>query len=172
MIKKIIAAKSANNVIGKDNDLVWHMPADLRFFKNKTIGKFVIMGRKTFASIGNKPLPGRPTIIVTRNPAFKAGSSWVVNSIDKAFAVAEAEGQDEVFILGGAQIYEKTIGLADEMFITEIKATFDGDAFFPEIDMNYWEEVARDEHEADEKNKHPYAFVEYRRKEGGNKNEN
>lgn len=167
MIKTIIAAKSDNNVIGKDNDLVWHMPADLKFFKNKTRGKLVIMGRKTFASIGNKPLPGRPTIIITRNPTFEANGCWVVDDIDQAFAIAAAEGQEEVYILGGAQIYEKTIGLADKMFITEIKSTFDGDAFFPEIDANKWLEVAREEFESDEKNKYPYAFVEYRRK-GGN----
>ena len=164
MIKTIIAAKSTNNVIGKDNDLVWHMPADLKFFKNKTKGKLVIMGRKTFASIGNKPLPGRPTIIITRNPDFKADGCWVVDNIEKAFAIALAEGQDEVYILGGAQIYEETILQADKMFITEIKSTFEGDAFFPEIDMNYWVEVSREEFEPDEKNKHPYAFVEYRRR--------
>lgn len=161
MIKIIIAAKSDNNVIGKDNDLVWYMPADLKFFKNKTKGKFVIMGRKTFASIGNKPLPGRPTIIVTRSPEFKAEGCWVVNDIDKAFTIAEQEGQGEVFILGGAQIYEKTIGTADKMFITEIKSTFEGDAFFPEIDMGRWKEVHREEFGPDDKNKYAYAFVEY-----------
>lgn len=166
MIKIIIAAKSDNNVIGKDNDLVWHMPADLKFFKNKTKGKFVIMGRKTFASIGNKPLPGRPTIIITRNPKFEANGCWVVDDIDKAFAIAEAEGQQEVYILGGAQIYEKTIGIADKMYITEIKSTFDGDAIFPDIDMNHWTEVAREEFEPDEKNVYPYAFVEYKRRGG------
>ncbi len=164
MIKIIIAAKSDNNVIGKSNDLVWHMPADLKFFKNKTRGKLVIMGRKTFASIGNKPLPGRPTIIITRNPEFTAEECRVVNNIDKAFELAEQDGIDEVYILGGAQIYEKTIGLADKMFITEIKSTFEGDAFFPEIDKNYWVEVSRETFEPDEKNKYPYAFVEYHRK--------
>lgn len=164
MIKTIIAAKSDNNVIGKDNDLVWHMPADLKFFKDKTRGKFVIMGRKTFASIGNKPLPGRPTIIVTRNPDFESDCCWVVNDINRAFAIAEAEDQEEVYILGGAQIYEKTINSVDRMFITEIKSTFEGDAFFPEIDMNYWKEVAREEFKPDEKNKYAYAFVEYRRR--------
>ena len=164
MIKIIIAAKSDNNVIGKSNDLIWHMPADLKFFKNKTKGKLVIMGRKTFASIGNKPLPGRPTIIITRNPEFTANECRVVNNIDKAFDLAEQDGSDEVFILGGAQIYEKTIGLADKMFITEIKSTFDGDAFFPEIDQSYWVEVHREEFEPDEKNKYPYAFVEYQRR--------
>lgn len=160
MIKIIIAAKSDNNVIGKNNDLVWHMPADLKFFMNKTKGHYVIMGRKTFESLG-KPLPGRPTIIVTRKKDYQAEGCWVVNTIPKAFEIADEQQQEDVFILGGAQIYEKTMDLADKMFITEIKSTFEGDAFFPEIDFNYWKEVARYEHSPDDKNKYPYAFVEY-----------
>lgn len=161
MIKIIIAAKSDNNVIGKENDLVWHMPADLKFFMNKTKGHFVIMGRKTFESLG-KPLPGRPTIIITRNKDYQVEGCWVVDSIDKAFQVAEKENQQDVFILGGAQIYDKTINIADKMFITEIQSTFDGDAFFPSINEEIWKEVAREQHQPDEKNKHPYAFVEYK----------
>ncbi len=161
MIKIIIAAKSNNNVIGKGNDLVWHMPADLKFFMNKTKGHFVIMGRKTFESLG-KPLPGRPTIIITRNKNYHFEGCWVVDTIEKAFVIAENEGQELVYILGGAQIYEKTINLADKMFITEIQSDFEGDTFFPDIDPSYWEEVGREQHQPDEKNKYPYAFVEYK----------
>ncbi|MEK6476133.1 dihydrofolate reductase [Catalinimonas sp. 4WD22] len=160
MIKSIIAAKSVNNVIGKENDLVWHMPADLKFFKNTTKGHYVIMGRKTFESM-NGPLPHRTHIIITRNPDFEAKGCFVVDNIDKAFQIAQEHQQDEVFILGGAEIYQQTLNKADKMYITEIKSTFEGDAFFPDIDSSYWKESNREEHEADEKNPYPYAFVEY-----------
>lgn len=163
MIKSIIAAKSDNNVIGKDNDLVWHMPADLRFFKNKTKGHWVIIGRKTFESM-NGPLPNRTHIIITRQSDYQAEGSYVTDNVDDAFRIAEQQGLEEVFILGGAEIYAQTMNMADRMFITEIKSTFEGDTFFPEIDTHYWKEVSRDEHEADEKNPHPYAFVEYRKR--------
>jgi len=160
MIKSIIAAKSDNNVIGKDNDLVWHMPADLKFFKNTTKGHYVIMGRKTFESM-NGPLPNRTHIIITRKSDYEAEGCFVVESIEAAFKIAEEKLLDEVFILGGAEIYRQTIDKADKMYITEIQSTFEGDAFFPEIDKSYWNEVKREAHEADEKNPHPYAFVEY-----------
>ena len=163
MIKSIIAAKSDNNVIGKDNDLVWHMPADLRFFKNKTKGHWVIMGRKTFESM-NGPLPNRSHIIITRRPDYQAEGCYVTDSIEGAFKIAEQQKLDDVFILGGAEIYAQTMNKADRMFITEIKSTFEGDTFFPEIDTTYWKEVGRDEHEADDKNPHDYAFVEYRKR--------
>ncbi|MDN5203187.1 dihydrofolate reductase [Fulvivirgaceae bacterium BMA10] len=163
MIKSIIAAKSNNNVIGKNNDLVWHMPADMKYFMNKTKGHYVIMGRKTFESLG-KPLPGRPTIIITRKKGYKVENCWVVPTIEEAFKIAEDEGQQHVFILGGAQIYKQTMDVADNMFITEIKGEFEGDAFFPAIDHNKWKEASREEHQPDERNKYPYAFVEYVRK--------
>lgn len=160
MIKSIIAAKSNNNVIGKENDLVWHMPADLKFFKNTTKGHYVIMGRKTFESM-NGPLPNRIHIIITHNPDYQAEGCFVVGDIEKAFQIAQKNQQDEVFILGGAEIYRQTIDKADKMYITEIKSTFDGDAFFPEINTNTWKESKREEYKADEKNPYPYAFVEY-----------
>ena len=163
MIKSIIAAKSDNNVIGKDNDLVWHMPADLKFFKNRTQGHWVIMGRKTFEAM-NGPLPNRTHIIITRQSDYQVKGSYVTNNVDDAFRIAEQQGLEEVFILGGAEIYAQTMNKADRMFITEIKSTFEGDTFFPEIDTRYWKEVSRDKHEADEKNPHPYAFVEYRKR--------
>jgi len=163
MIKSIIAAKSENNVIGKDNDLVWHMPADLRFFKNKTKGHWVIMGRKTFESM-NGPLPHRSHIIITRQEDYQAEGCHITDDVEKAFQIASQQHIDEVFILGGAEIYAQTMNLADRMFITEIKSTFEGDTFFPAIDMSYWQEVSRDEHQANKKNPHPYAFVEYHKR--------
>jgi dihydrofolate reductase len=163
MIRSIIAAKSDNNVIGKDNDLVWHMPADLKFFKNKTKGHWVIMGRKTFESMDG-PLPNRTHIIITRQPDYKAEGCYVVNSVEDAFRIAGEQQLEQVFILGGAEIYALSMDKADQMYITEIKSTFEGDTFFPEIDMTYWKEVNREEHDADEKNPYPYAFVEYRKR--------
>ncbi len=163
MIKSIIVAKSDNNVIGKENDLVWHMPADLKHFKNKTMGHYIIMGRKTLESM-DKPLPGRTTIVVTRNKHYKAEGCLIVHDVNDAFQIAEENKQEEVFILGGAEIYKITLHLADKIYLTEIKATFEGDAFFPEINRQEWREVRRDEYEPDEKNPYPYAFVDLVRK--------
>lgn len=163
MIKSIIVAKADNNVIGKNNSLIWHMPADLRHFKSKTMGHYIIMGRKTFESM-DKPLPGRTSIVVTRNKDYRAEGCLIVHHVQEAFDIAEANKQKEVFILGGAQIYDITLDAADKIYLTEIKATLEGDTFFPEIDKSKWREVRREEHEADEKNPYPYAFVDLLRK--------
>lgn len=159
MIKSIIVAKAENNVIGKDNDLIWHMPADLRHFKNTTFGHYIIMGRKTFESF-KKPLPGRTSIIITRNKDYQAEGCHVVHDLSQAFKIARDNHQEEAFILGGAEIYKLSLDLADKIYLTEIKASFEGDAFFPEIDYTQWQETMREEHDADEKNPYPYAFVE------------
>lgn len=158
MIKSIIVAKGENNVIGKDNDLIWHMPADLKHFKNTTMGHYIIMGRKTFEAM-KKPLPGRTTIIITRNKDYKAEGCIIVHNLEDAFKVGKENKQEEVFILGGAEIYKQTINLADKIYLTEIKESFEGDAFFPCIDYSTWNEAKREEFPADEKNPYPYAFV-------------
>ena len=160
MIKSIMVARSDNQVIGKDNDLVWHMPADLKYFKETTMGHYAIMGRKTYEAV-DKPLPGRTNVIVTRQSDYRREGCIVVHSVEEALALGEENGQEEVFILGGSQIYELTLArdLVDRIYLTEINAEFDGDSFFPEIDMAQWREVKREEHEADKKNPHPYAFV-------------
>ena len=165
MIRSIIAAVAENNVIGKDNGMVWHLPADLKYFKNKTKGHYVIMGRKTFESLDGQ-LPGRPAIIVTRKTDYHPEGCYVVHEVHDAFALTETKGEDEVFILGGAEIYKLTLklDLVDKMYLTEIKASFEGDTFFPEFDRQQWEEASRASHAPDEKNKYPYAFVEYVRK--------
>lgn len=162
MIRSIIAAVAENNVLGKDNGMVWHLPADLKYFKNKTKGHYVIMGRKTFESLDGQ-LPGRPTIIVTRKNDYHPEGCYVVNDVHDAFKLAEAKGEEEVFILGGAEIYKLTLklDLVDKMYLTEIKASFEGDVFFPEFDRQQWEEGSRASHTPDEKNKYPFAFVEY-----------
>lgn len=155
MIKSIIVAKAENDVIGKDNQLLWHMPKDLQHFKHMTMGHHVIMGRKTFASI-NRPLPGRKLIIVTHNRNHHAVGCTTVHDIAVALAVAEQAGETEVFIAGGGEIYQETIGLADKIYLTEIKATLEGNTFFPVINPKEWHETKRTYHPADEK--HPYAY--------------
>lgn len=159
MLKSMIVAKADNNVIGKDNELVWYMPADLKHFKNTTIGHYIIMGRKTFES-QKKPLPGRTSIIITRNKDYKAEDCYVVHSLEEAYKIGKENNQEEVFILGGAEIYKMALTSADKMYLTEIKASFEGDTFFPEINRSEWKEIKREEHDPDEKNPYPYAFVE------------
>lgn len=162
MIKAIIAAVAANRIIGKDNDLVWRLPVDLRHFKNTTTGHYIIMGRKSFESIG-KPLPNRTSIIITRNQDYKQEGAFVVHSLEAALAKAENDKQDKVFILGGGQIYRKAISISDYMYITEVHESFEGDTLFPEIDQAIWREVLREDFPADEKNRYDYSFVEYKR---------
>lgn len=163
MLKSIIVAKADNNVIGKDNKLVWHMPHDLRHFKNTTMGHYIIMGRKTFES-QKKPLPGRTSIIITRNKNYKAEGCHIVHSLENAYEIGLENGQEEVFILGGAEIYKIALDSADKIYLTEIKAEYEGDAYFPEINFNEWKETKREDFESDEKNPHPYSFVEYLKK--------
>ncbi len=163
MIIIIMAAKALNNVIGKDNNLIWHLPADLKFFKQTTLGHTLIMGRKTFESLGN-PLPKRESWIITRNSNYSAEGVTTFQSLDSAIAQAEKKGLDTVFILGGGEIYSQSINLADKLIITEVHEEFEGDTWFPEIDMQVWQETQREEHKADEKNNYNFAFVQYERK--------
>ncbi len=162
MIKIIMAAIANNNIIGKNNDLVWHLPADFKFFKQTTKGHTLIMGRKTFESLDN-PLPHRDSLIVTRNKAYTSDGITVFHSLESALDYAEKKGLESVFILGGGEIYKQSMVLADKLIITEVHEDFEGDTYFPEIDDNLWMEVSREERNADEKNKHGFAFVVYER---------
>jgi len=159
MLKSIIVAKSENHVIGQNNRLPWYLPKDLQHFKRITMGHHVIMGRKTFESI-EKPLPGRNLIIITRNPNYQAAGGTIVQSINEALTVAEQAGETEVFIAGGATIYQATLALADKIYLTEIKAQIEGDTFFPVISSSEWEEIKRIHHPEDEQHFHAYDFVE------------
>lgn len=159
-----MAAKAKNNIIGKDNDLIWHLPADLKFFKKTTKGHTLIMGRKTFESLAN-PLPHRDSWVVTRNKSYHAEGITVFHSLESAIKEGEQKGLDTVFILGGGEIYRQSMLLADKMIITEVHDNFEGDTIFPEIDLAVWKETSREEHTADEKNKYDYAFVEYLRRD-------
>lgn len=160
----LIVAKARNNVIGKDNQLVWKLSGDLQHFKRTTLGHHVIMGRKTFESMG-KPLPGRTSIVITRNKAYQVPSPHeVVHSLDEALQIVQKKGLEQAFILGGAEIYEQALPVVDEMIITEVEADPEGDTFFPAVDYSSWEKVSEEPHPKDEKNQYSYTFVIYQRK--------
>lgn len=151
----IIVAMGRNRVIGKDNDLIWHLPGDLKHFKETTMGKPLIMGRKTFESMG-EALPGRTNIIVTRKTGYTAPGCLVAHSLESALEMVS--GEPEVFIAGGGQIYRQAIPLADRMYITIIDHSFDGDTSFPEFSEKDWKIIEERYHGADERNKYPMVF--------------
>ena len=157
----IIAAVAKNNALGKNNDLIWHLPADLKRFKEITLGHHIIMGRKTFESLG-KPLPNRTTIIITRNPDYIAPGCIVVNELTTAIKAAAED--ENPYILGGAEIYKQAMSYADILDLTLVHESFDADVFFPNIDMSKWTEMSRRDFKADEKNKYDYSFVQYKKK--------
>jgi dihydrofolate reductase len=158
----LIAAISRNHVLGKDNQLVWHLPKDLRFFKTKTLGYPVVMGRKTFESFG-KPLRGRTNIIITRNPGYRVEGATVVASLDEAIREAATYKCDMIFIAGGAEIYRQALPLADTMYLTHIHADLDGDAFFPEFSEEAWQAVAKETVPVDERHAYSFDFVTWKR---------
>jgi len=157
----IISAMASNRAIGIRNTLPWQLPEDLKHFKALTMGHHIVMGRKTYDSIG-KPLPGRDTVIVTRNADFAVPGCLAVNSLDAALTVSH--GDPEVFFVGGAELYRQALAIAHRIYLTEIQRVFDGDAFFPEFDKNQWVETARDKHRTEGPNGFEYHFVVYDRK--------
>jgi len=160
MTISIIVAIAQNHAIGKDNKLLWHLPNDLKYFKTKTSGHTVIMGRKTFDSVG-KPLPKRRNIVITRQQ-IKIDGCEVVSSLEDALALCQTE--DEVFIVGGAEIYRQAMAVTDRIYVTIIHQDFDGDTYFPEIEQSIWKETEREDHQPDEKNKLPYSFITLERR--------
>lgn len=156
-----VVAMGDNRAIGKDGGMPWHMPADLAHFKHITMGKPMLMGRRTFESIG-KPLPGRDSIVVTRDTGWNADGVIVANDLktglQKAAAAAKARGVEEIAVIGGASIYEALMDRADIIYVTELKSRFDADTYFPSIGFG-WEEVSRESYPADEKNPVAYDFV-------------
>ena len=160
MTISIIVAMTADRVIGRDNTLPWRLPADLRRFKRLTLGHHLVVGRKTWESIG-RPLPGRKMVVITRQRNFRADGVEVVHSVDDALAVARKNGEDEVFIAGGEDIYRQTLARAHRLYLTRVHATLEGDAFFPEYDAAAWTEVEREDRAADEKTPHAFSFVTY-----------
>ncbi|PQJ75062.1 dihydrofolate reductase [Polaribacter gangjinensis] len=159
----LIAAIAKNNALGKNNDLIWHLPADLKRFRQLTTGHHMIMGRKTYESIG-KPLPNRTTIIVSRNPEYFQEGCLMASSLEDAIQISKNE--EVICIVGGEQIYRQALenDLVDALDITLVHHEFDADAFFPEIDTKIWEEISREDFKADEKNKFDYSFIKYQKR--------
>jgi dihydrofolate reductase len=159
----LIAAMGENRVIGAGNTIPWHLPADFKHFKELTTGHPVVMGRKTFESIG-KPLPGRANIVITRDESYRRDGITAVTSPEAALsAAATAEGADEVFIIGGAEIYKIFLHQANKAYLTKVEGAFEGDAFFPEVNAEEWSRVSQEEHAADEKNAFSFVFQTYER---------
>ena len=158
----LIAAVAKNRVIGKDNQLLWHLPEDMRYFRETTRGKAVIMGRKTWESLPDsfRPLPGRHNIVVSRNPSYQATGATLVTSLDEA--KSKAGEANEVFIIGGAELYQQAMQIADRLYLTEIANNFEGDAFFPEVLPQVWEEISRKSQQGTSGLE--FSFVEYRRR--------
>jgi dihydrofolate reductase len=159
----LIVATSLNNAIGKANGMLWHLPEDFNFFKNTTWGMPIIMGRKTFESIG-KALPGRTNIIITSNINWQVEGTISVTNIDEAIKVAEASNTKEIFITGGGEIYKQTMLIANKIYRTLVHTNIDGDTFFPEIDESIWEKVFEKNVAADEKNSFDMSFQTWERK--------
>ena len=147
----LIVAVSTNNAIGKNNQLLWHLPNDLKFFKNTTWGGVVIMGRKTFESV-NKPLPGRINIVITRNASWKADGVVVAENLNDAIKKAETTNCKEIFIIGGGEIYRESFSLADRIYMTRVHTEIDGDTFFPVLSPNEWKCTSATTFKANEKN--------------------
>lgn len=163
----LIAALSENRVIGRNNDLPWRLPDDMKYFMETTSGHHVIMGRKNYDSLPEKfkPLPSRVNIVVTRQKGFRAFGCQIVHSIEQGLEIGRAAKETELFVIGGAEIYKASLPIADRLYLTEIKATIEGDTYFPEINPSEWTEVSRKRHDVDQKHKHAFDFVVYDRKE-------
>ena len=163
----LIVACAENGVIGRNNALPWHLPEDLRYFKRITMGKPSVMGRKTWESIG-RPLPGRTNIVISRNPGFLAEGARVVPTLDAALELAESialiDGTEELMVIGGAQIYAEALPRAGRLYLTEVHAPVEGDAYLPRIDWVQWRESYRERHEATAPNPYDYSFVVYERR--------
>jgi dihydrofolate reductase len=152
----IIVAVSENNAMGINNKLPWYLPADLKRLKQITMGHYLVMGRKTFESLG-KPLPGRTTVIITRNKGYKAEGCIVVSSLKEGIEASKTDV--EPFIFGGGEVFREALPLVNKIYLTVIHETFDADTFFPELNVNEWKESAREDFQPDEKNKYSYSFI-------------
>jgi dihydrofolate reductase len=163
MIISLVVAASENNAIGKNNQLLWHLPNDLKFFKNTTWGMVVIMGRKTFESV-NKPLPGRINIVITRKADWKAEGVITANDLQDALKKAADTNCKEAFVIGGGEIYKWAFSIADKIYITRVHVTLEGDTFFPTINEAEWKLVSNEDFKKDEKHQYDYSFQTWERK--------
>ena len=163
LITQIVAA-SNNNVIGKDYNLLWSLPNDMKWFKNKTWALPVVMGRKTFKSLGNKPMNGRINVVITRQPDFKADGITVVNTIEAAIEFCKQQSYSEVMIIGGGEIYKQSLPYCNKIFLTRVDAMVEGDTYYPELDTNQWQLAFENKHSVDEKHAYAYNFQTWIRK--------
>lgn len=158
----LIVAQARNRVIGRNNKLPWHLPEDLQYFRAVTMGKVIVMGRKTFESIG-RPLPGRTNLVLTRDHGYRREGIEVAHSLDEALAKAEAisliNGSDEVMVIGGDELFAEALPRAERLYLTQVHQDVCGDAYFPELDWSQWHEVAREDHSAQEPNPYDYSFI-------------
>ncbi|WP_447780283.1 type 3 dihydrofolate reductase [Aeromonas veronii] len=159
----MIAAMAHDRVIGKDNQMPWHLPADLAHFKRVTLGKPVLMGRKTFESIG-RPLPGRRNLVISRNPDYQVEGIEVVGSVEAALALLAGSSVEELMVIGGGHLYAEMLPSADCLYLTQIDLAVEGDTRFPGFDDGQWQRVDCESHPADEKNPHPYSFETWQRR--------
>lgn len=159
----MIAAMAHDRVIGKDNQMPWHLPADLAHFKRVTLGKPVLMGRKTFESIG-RPLPGRRNLVISRNPDYQVEGIEVVGSVEAALALLAGSSVEELMVIGGGHLYAEMLPSADCLYLTQIDLAVEGDTRFPAFDDGQWQRIACESHPADEKNPHPYSFEIWQRR--------
>ena len=157
----IIVAIAQNGTIGDKNSLLWHIKEDMRFFRTTTSGHAVVMGRKSFESLGSRPLPKRTNIVITRADREFEGA-LTAHSLEEAIRLAE--GDEEIFIIGGAQIYREALRVADRMYITRVMHDYEGDTSFPDIDLSEWELVAEEKHDRGEEYEYPFAFLTYERR--------
>jgi len=160
----LVVAAATNNVIGLDGGMPWHLPADLAHFKRVTLGKPVLMGRRTHESIG-RPLPGRLNLVLSRGGGYRAEGCQTVGSVEEAVRVATEAGAPELMVIGGGGVYAQAMPVADRILLTRVHAAPDGDTFFPELDPREWEVVGREERAADERNSYATSFLEYVRRE-------
>ncbi|OCQ42414.1 diacylglycerol kinase [Aeromonas veronii] len=159
----MIAAMAHDRVIGKDNQMPWHLPADLAHFKRVTLGKPVLMGRKTFESIG-RPLPGRRNLVISRNPDYQVEGIEVVGSVEAALALLAGSSVEELMVIGGGHLYAEMLPSADCLYLTQIDLAVEGDTRFPAFDDGQWQRIECESHPADEKNPHPYSFETWQRR--------
>ncbi|HQX43244.1 MAG: dihydrofolate reductase [Saprospiraceae bacterium] len=163
MIISAIVAMNPDGLIGDQNKIPWHLPADLKYFKKITLGHHILMGRKCFDSIG-KSLPGRKNIVVTKNPTFIVTDCIITNSIEEGILIAQQNKEEEMFILGGGEIYRQSMHLVNKLYLTMVQFNGSGDVFFPQIDYDEWSLISDEKHTSDDKNNYDYSFLIYKRK--------
>jgi len=162
MIISMIAAMGENRELGLDNELLWRLPVDMKFFRETTMGKPILVGRKTYESFGGKPLPGRKNIVITQDESYRSEGAIIVHNIDDALAAAQ--DAEEIMIIGGASFYQQLLPRADRMYLTYVHQTFAADSWFPEFNQDEWQEISRRDNPADEKNPYSCTFVVFERK--------